>query len=102
MKKLEKNLNKTKGLISIARKAGYVIIGKENLIGYTKKLYLLIVDKRAGNSLLREMKFLSESRNLPILEVDDLAELVGIENCKAIGLKNKAMSESIEKCVKGE
>lgn len=95
-------MNKAKGLINLARKAGYVIIGKENLVGYTKKLYLLIVDKSAGNSLLREMKHLSENRNLPILEVENLSDLVGIENCKAIGLKNKAMSESIEKCVKGE
>lgn len=95
-------MNRTKGLVGLARKAGYVIIGRENLVKYTKKLYLLIVDKTAGSSLLREMKFLSENRNLPLLEVENLADLVGIENCKAVGVKNKAMSESIEKSVKGE
>ena len=75
---------------------------KEKLATYTKKLYLLLIDKSAGNSLLREMKFLSENRDIPLLEIENLAELVSIENCKAIGLKNKALSESIEKCVKGE
>ena len=95
-------MNKIQGLISIARKAGFVIIGKEKLATYTKKLYLLLIDKSAGNSLLREMKFLSENRDIPLLEIENLAELVSIENCKAIGLKNKAFSESIEKCVKGE
>ena len=95
-------MNKIQGLISIARKAGSVIIGKEKLATYTKKLYLLLIDKSAGNSLLREMKFLSENRDIPLLEIENLAELVSIENCKAIGLKNKALSESIEKCVKGE
>ena len=95
-------MNKIQGLISIARKAGFVIIGKEKLAIYTKKLYLLLIDKSAGNSLLREMKFLSENRDIPLLEIENLAELVSIENCKAIGLKNKALSESIEKCVKGE
>ncbi len=95
-------MNKIQGLISIARKAGFVIIGKEKLATYTKKLYLLLIDKSAGNSLLREMKFLSENRDIPLLEIENLAELVSIENCKAIGLKNKALSESIEKCVKGE
>ena len=95
-------MNKIQGLISIARKAGFVIIGKEKLAIYTKKLYLLLIDKSAGNSLLREMKFLSENRDIPLREIENLAELVSIENCKAIGLKNKALSESIEKCVKGE
>ena len=95
-------MNKIQGLISIARKAGFVIIGKEKLATYTKKLYLLLIDKSAGNSLLREMKFLSENRDIPLLEIENLAELVSIENCKAIGLKNKALRESIEKCVKGE
>ena len=95
-------MNKIQGLTSIARKAGFVIIGKEKLATYTKKLYLLLIDKSAGNSLLREMKFLSENRDIPLLEIENLAELVSIENCKAIGLKNKALSESIEKCVKGE
>ena len=95
-------MNKIQGLISIARKAGFVIIGKEKLATYTKKLYLLLIDKSAGNSLLREMKFLSENRDIPLLEIENLAELVSIENCKAIGLKNKALSESIEKCVNGE
>ncbi len=95
-------MNKLKGLVSISRKAGYTIIGKDNLSTYTKKLYLLLVDKTAGNSLIREMKFISENRNVPILYVENLADLVGLDNCKAVGLKNKAMSESIEKCVKGE
>ena len=78
-------MNKIQGLISIARKAGFVIIGKEKLATYTKKLYLLLIDKSAGNSLLREMKFLSENRDIPLLEIENLAELVSIENCKAIG-----------------
>ncbi len=95
-------MNKIKGLISIARKAGYVIIGKDNLMDYKKKLYLLIVDNTAGDSLKREMKFISNSKKIPLLELDDLGEKVSIDNCKAIGLKNKAMSDSIEKCIKGE
>lgn len=95
-------MTKINGLISIARKAGYVIIGKDNLMDYQKKLYLLLIDKSAGNSLLREMKFLSSKREIPLLEVENLNEMVAIENCKAIGLKNKSMSENIMMCLKGE
>jgi hypothetical protein len=102
MKNWEKNLSSVEGLINIARKAGFVIVGGENLSNYTKKLYLLIMDNTAGNSLKREMQFLSEKRNLKILTVDNLSKIVGIENCKAIGIKNKSFAENIEKCLKGE
>ena len=95
-------MNKLNGLISIAKKAGFVVVGGENLIGYGKKLYLLLMDKNAGNSLRREMNFLANNKKIPLQECENLADIVSIENCKAIGIKNKAMSENIEKCLKGE
>ncbi len=95
-------MSSLEGLINIAKKAGFVIIGGENLSNYTKKLYLLILDNTAGNSLRREMQFLSSKRNLKILNVENLSKIVGIENCKAIGIKNKAFAENIEEYLKGE
>lgn len=95
-------MTKISGLISIARKAGYVIIGKDNLQNYDKKLYVLLMDKSAGSSLAREMKFISQTRKIPLLEVENLASMISIENCKAIGIKNKSMSDNIIKCLKGE
>ncbi len=95
-------MNKVGGLISIARKAGYAVIGQDNLSGYNKKLFLLLMDKTAGNSLTRQMNFIAREKNIPLLEVENLGVMVGIEKCKAIGIKNKAISENIEKCLKGE
>lgn len=95
-------MNNIEGLIGIARKAGFVIVGGENLSHHTKKLYLILLDKSAGNSLKREMSFLSAKREVKLLEVDGLENYVGIKNCKAVGIKNKAFSENIEKCLKGE
>ncbi len=95
-------MNNIDGLIGIARKAGFVIIGGENLASYTKKLYLLIFDKSAGTSLKREMNFLAQKRQIEIIEVENLSKLVGVQNCKAIGIKNKAFSENIKKTIKGE
>ncbi len=91
-----------KGLISIARKAGYVIIGQENLSGYEKKLYLLVLDKSAGKSLEREMTFLATKKNIPLVRVEKLDEILKIDNCKVIGIRNKNLSEEIEKSLKGE
>lgn len=90
------------GLISIARKAGFVVIGVDNLRNYDKKLYILLVDKIAGNSLLREMNHLAKTKNIPLFYVDDLGSKVAIKNCKAVGIKNKSISDSIIESLKGE
>ena len=102
MTKLEKRLDKLKGLISIARKAGFCIIGQDNLKNYDKKLYLLLMDEKAGNSLAREMNFLSSTRQIPLLLIENLEDLTTIKNCKALGIKNKNISQSIQKEIKGE
>ena len=102
MKKLESALNKLEGLIGIARKAGFVIVGGDNLSTYTKKLYLVIIDKTAGTSLKRQMGYVAKDRQIPLYETENLGSIVGIESCKAIGLKNKALSDQIERCLKGE
>ena len=96
-------MNKISGLINIARKAGYVIVGQDDLSGYAKKLYLILMDKNAGSSLSREMNYLSKKKGVPIFQIDDLGNLVSIENCKVLGVKNKAISENIIECLlKGE
>lgn len=95
-------MKRIKGYIGIARKAGYAIIGGEKISSHTQKLYLILVDQNAGKSLMREMDFVAENRNIPILKCDEMEELVGIENCKAVAFKNKALSEMIIKILKGE
>lgn len=97
MKKLEKKLGDLKGLLSLARKAGYVVIGLENLLNYDKKLFLLLCDKSAGKSTQREMNFLAKKRGLGLIFVENLAQIVAIENCKAVGIRNKNFSDMISK-----
>ena len=89
------------GLISIARKAGFVIIGQDDLKGYSKKLYLILIDATAGKALRREVEFLSQKNDVTALEVEALGQSCGIENCKVIGIKNKAISEKIMEILKG-
>ena len=78
MKKLESALNKLEGLIGIARKAGFVIVGGDNLSTYTKKLYLVIIDKTAGTSLKRQMGYVAKDRQIPLYETENLGSIVGI------------------------
>ena len=91
-----------KGIIGICRKAGYAIIGGENIKNNPHKMYLILIDKSSGNSLKREINYLSVSRKIPFLEVEGLANMIGIENCKAVAIKNKALSDEILKMIKGE
>ncbi len=90
------------GIINICRKAGYLIIGGENIKNNPHKMYLILIDKSSGNSLKREINYLLVSRNIPFLEVEGLANMIGIENCKAVAIKNKALSDEILKMIKGE
>ena len=95
-------MDKIKGLVSISRKAGYAVLGGENLLSYDKKLYLVMLDASAGKSLSREVNFYCKSRNLAPVVVENLSDLVGIENCKVVGIKNKKLAENIEGLLKGE
>lgn len=89
------DVNKIKGYLNIAQKAGYVIFGGETLENYTKKLYLILFDSNAQKSTLKIISKLKE-RQIKICEVDNLGELVNKSNCKVIGLKNKSLSDQIE------
>lgn len=87
---------KLQNYINIAKKAGYVIIGSDKLSNYNKKLYLLIYDKSAQTNTLKVVNKL-QIKGIPIINVDNLAELTSINNCKIIGIKNKSLSEIILK-----
>ena len=102
MKNLERKLKTLNGIINICRKAGYLIIGGENIKNNPHKMYLILIDKSSGNSLKREINYLLVSRNIPFLEVEGLANMIGIENCKAVAIKNKTLSDEILKMIKGE
>ena len=91
-----------KGIIGICRKAGYAIIGGENIKNNSQKMYLILVDENSGKSLLREMQFVANLRNIPIVSIKNLEEIVDIKNCKAVAFKNKALCEKIFDLLKGE
>ena len=91
-----------KGVVNICRKAGYAIIGGEKIKENTHKMFLILLDKSAGKSLTREMQFVSKEREIPLFLIEKLDVMVGIENCKAIAYKNKALSDEIIEILKGE
>ena len=87
------------GIINICRKAGYLIIGGENIKNNSHKMYLILLDNNAGTSLKREMNFVANARGIEVLEISNLENVTGIDNCKAVAVKNKALSEEILKLI---
>ena len=82
------------GYINIAKKANYLIIGSDTLKDYTKKLYLVLYDKTAQNSV-RKIVYDIKHKDIKTKEIENLGELINIENCKIVGLKNKGLSDAI-------
>ncbi len=85
---------KIENYLNICRKAGYLIIGGEKLENYSKKLYLVIYDK---NSQKNTMKIVEKFKikQISVCEMENLGEILGIENCKIVGIKNKNLSDII-------
>lgn len=89
-------MEKVKNYLGLAKNAGYVIVGSDKLDNYSKKLYLILIDKNAGkNSLKIASKHENNSVNLRFVE--NLENLINIPHCKIIGIKNKGLSEQILK-----
>lgn len=83
---------KAKGYLNISHKGGYLIIGSDKLDGYDKKLFLILIDEKAGKN---SKKIGASFKDVKLLEIDNLEELVSIRACKIVGVKNKQLSEKI-------
>ena len=90
---------KIKGYLGIARKAGYLIIGVDNLKNYKKKLYLILADSQLSNTINKTIASFQDIRHEII---DNLGELMSIEKCKIVGVKNHNLAMQIIDKIKGE
>ncbi len=97
-------IQKIKGLINISNKAGYLIIGADNLKGYKKKLYLILRSSDSGKNLIKVSQEVQKNTNCIIEDVDCeiFKKIVVIDNCKIVGIKNKGISEEVIKYIRSE
>ena len=88
-------MEKIKSYLGLANNAGYLIIGSDNLKNYSKKLYLVLIDKTAQkNSQKQATKY--KNLGIDVFEVENLAALSNLTNCKIVGIKNKGISDQIK------
>ena len=92
-------MTKINNYLGICRKAGFLIIGSDNLQNYHQKLYLIVVSGEISitiKKLIRRKK--EEYPNLIcIVANSSFADDIGLQNCKIVGVKNKGITEEILK-----
>lgn len=93
---------RVKGYVSIANKAGYLIVGADNLKGYHKKLFLVLADETGGKNLLKVAQYLKQNLNIELFVLKNLESYTGIEGCKIVGIKNKGISDEIIKLLRSQ
>lgn len=89
---------KLKNYLNIANKAGYLIIGGEKLSNYTKKLYLILIDKDAGKSTKKIFENIT-GKGVQGAEIENLEKLVCVDKCKLVAIKKFGLSEQIKKYI---
>lgn len=100
----DRQIQKLRGLIGLCKKANYLIVGADNLKGFSKKLYLIIKSDDGGKNLVKVAMQAQENTNcgLETISGSDLFNITTIENCKIVGIKNKGLADEILKYIRGE
>lgn len=92
-------VNKINNYLGICKKAGYLIIGSDNLQDYHQKLYLIIVNGEKTSTITKLIKRkMEEYENVMcIIAKEPFSQAIGLQNCKIVGVKNKGITEEILK-----
>ncbi len=93
---------KIKGYLSIANKAGYLIVGADNLKHYSKKLYLVLAEKDSGKSLIKLANNLNQKTKNQVYFLTDVEALTSIKGCKIVGVKNLGLANQIINLIRSE
>lgn len=92
--------DKSDSLLGFARKAGKIIYGADNL---DRRVRLVILSAAASESVTKRALTFGERNHIKVVKSDKpLDEILFINNCMAIGLKDRKMSEAILLFIKNE
>ena len=88
---------KIEGYLNIAKKAGYLLIGGDNIenaILHKRKIYLVLYEPSIQNNSLKIIRK-AEDRSILTKSLEGISNYIKIKNCKIIALKNKNLSDII-------
>ncbi|MDR2515532.1 MAG: ribosomal L7Ae/L30e/S12e/Gadd45 family protein [Christensenellaceae bacterium] len=84
---------KIKAYLSLAAKAGKLVLGQEAIIqaAQTKRAVLLLLDELAGKNSADRIKRLATYHEIPLLLVEDLGKGIGRQGAIAAALQDKGL-----------
>ena len=99
---IKSKIDKVKGYVGIANRAGYIVWGADNLKNYTHKLYLVIYRDDFSKTIKKSIDNINNDIPKIMLNVETFNYIVNTDNCKLLAIKNKGLSEQISELLRGE
>ncbi len=93
------NESKFISYINLARKAGCVVYGLDN-ITQNKKICLILCSLEMSKGNREKLKSIANMKNIPIYEVENLSIIFGSGKTYAVGIKEPNLAHSIENILK--
>ena len=99
-------MDKCYGMLGIATKAGKVFSGYDSVLDGIKRnqVKLIIVAHDASEKTLKEMMFVCEKYNIPLLvfgTIDENSHAIGKKNRAIIGVADMGLAKQIQKIING-
>jgi len=100
-------INKVYGLMGLCARAGKIVSGMDAVCDELKKnkIKLIIVAEDASEKTVSNVRYLAERKKIPIIMIGNIennSKIIGKENRAIIGIKDKNISNGIEKICGGE
>lgn len=92
--------NKAFSYVGFAIKANKIVFGTDSLLGYSKKVHLIIVSNNLSENAMKKIEKLAEIKRCPIirLEESEFDDTVNKTGCKVVGITSFELASAIQKC----
>ena len=83
--------------VGLARKAGDVLFGQDNILSARNAPYLVMVSvNEASQNLNKKIYNFIANKNIKLIKFSDsLDKYLGTQNCKVIGITNRELAEKV-------
>ena len=99
-------MNKCYGMLGISAKAGKLLSGADSVLDGVKRnrVKLIIVATDGSDKTKKEMKFISEKHNIPLIifgTIEENSHAIGKKNRAIIAITDTGLANSIRKIISG-
>ena len=91
--------NKAFSYVGFAIKANKIIYGTDSLLGYSKKIHLIIVSNSLSENAVKKIEKLADIKNCPVIKIEEseFDATVNKSGCKVVGITSYELASAIQK-----